>query len=74
MQIYSYQKTVTIRSTGDYADQEKEVWIYDLLGRTILQTKLAPSGLDRLKVDAEGYLIVKVLSGNTITTEKVIVR
>jgi len=73
--IYAYDGSVYIKSMGKAANSQKQVMIYDTFGRTILKTLLKPATLNRIPVNgAQGYLIVRAISGNTVNTTKVFVK
>ncbi|HEY9116015.1 MAG TPA: hypothetical protein VIN10_15065, partial [Bacteroidales bacterium] len=70
VKVYAYDGNIYIRSNGTAANEQKEVWVYDILGRNILQTNLSPSSLSSIPAHfAKGYLVVKVIceSGTEVT-------
>jgi hypothetical protein len=72
--VYSNNRMVCIRSHGKLAAFKKQVWIYDMFGREVLRTTLLSSSLDRLPIgQAKGYLVVKVLAGNELVVERVLI-
>lgn len=73
--VYAYNDAVYIKSFGKSAEEKKEVFIYDLFGRTIMQKTLPPSALEKFYVGGcKCYLVVKVVSENGVMVKKVFVR
>lgn len=75
IKIYAYDGSVYIRSKGKSAKEEKEVWIYDMFGRTVLETKVSPSILTKIPVHRRNtYFVVKTVSTSGVTTSKVYIK
>ncbi len=72
IRVYAYDGAVYVQSTGIAAKENKEVWIYDMFGRTVLQTSLHSSTLSRIPVDrVNSYLIVRTVSQSGVVIKKV---
>jgi len=75
IRVYAYGGAVYVKSTGIAAKENKEVWIYDMFGRTVLQTSLHPSTLSRIPVDrVNAYLIVRTVSQSGVVIKKVYIK
>jgi hypothetical protein len=75
IQIYSYNKDVYIRSVNQAVNQTGNVFVYDMMGRELLQKKIDGSELVKLPVNiANNYVIVKVVKSGSIKTQKVFIK
>ena len=75
IQIYSYNKDVYIRSVKQAVNQTGNVFVYDMMGRELLQKKIDGSELVKLPVNiANNYVIVKVVKSGSIKTQKVFIK
>jgi hypothetical protein len=73
--IYYADGYVYIRSSGKAIEEEKQVLIYDLYGRTVVNQTVPPGLLSKIKVlPCSCYLVVKVLGKQQIKVEKVFVK
>ncbi|MCF6169917.1 MAG: fibronectin type III domain-containing protein, partial [Bacteroidales bacterium] len=72
VRVYAFDGAVYIQSKGKAAKETKEIWIYDMYGRTVVQTTAHPSTLNRIPVDrTNAYLIVRTVSESGVATQKV---
>lgn len=70
--IYAYGNAVYIRSQGGMTKENKEITIYDMFGREILNTTVSPATLNRIPMSGiHGYFVVKVRSTKSIIAQKV---
>ena len=70
--IYAYGNAVYIRSQGGMTKENKEITIYDMFGREILNTTMSPATLNRIPMSGiHGYFVVKVRSTKSIIAQKV---
>jgi hypothetical protein len=75
IRVYAYDGAVYIQSTGKAATESKKVWIYDMFGRTVLQTNIHPSSVSKVAVDNNNtYLIVKTVSESGVTIDKIYIK
>lgn len=73
--IYSYGKNVYIRSLNSAINQNANVFIYDMLGREIVNTKIHGYELEKIGLDvSDCYVIVKVVKDSFVKTEKVFIK
>ena len=73
--IYYDNEHIYIRSFGEAVFEEKQVIVYDLYGRTIINRRIPPGSLSRINVTpCSCYMVVKVLTPKQVTVEKVFVR
>jgi hypothetical protein len=69
--VYSYGDRVYVStsSTGDFSGN---VFVYDLLGREIYQSKLSGNPLQAFSLPSlQGYYIVKVISNQGVASRKI---
>ena len=75
IKVYAFDGAVYIRSQGKAAKEKKEVWIYDMFGRTVLETTAYPSTLNRISVNVDNaFVIVRTACESGVTTTKVFVK
>lgn len=75
IQIYSYGKDIYIRSTYNAINQNGDVFIYDLMGREIIQKKVVGTELLKIPVNTtNNYLVVKVVNEGSTKTQKVYIK
>ena len=73
--IYVYDKTVYIKNEGEAINQTGTVSIYDMYGRLILNKNLLPRSINKIHVPvSNNLLIVKVIKGGSLFTEKVFIK
>ncbi len=74
LHVYAWDKAIYIsNSDNDFA--EATIHIYDLLGRELVNTKANLGNLTRIPVEVNNsYLVVQVIKGSTVVTEKVFVK
>ena len=73
--IYAYGKDVYIRSSENAINQSGEVAIYDLMGRKLVQQKIASTELVKIPVNiTNAYLVVKVVKTGSTKTQKVYIK
>ena len=73
--VYAYNGSIYIRSKGKASKEKKEVFIYDLLGRSVLHTTASPSLLSKIHIESSGcFLIVKTQGENITNTTKVYIK
>jgi len=73
--VYAYDGSIYIRSNGTAAREKKEVWVYDLFGRTVLETTIPPSTLSKIPVNRHNAVfVVRTAGPSGVTTTKVFVR
>ncbi len=75
IQIYSYGKDVYIRSTDNTINQNGDVFVYDLMGREILQQHIHSDELIKIPINLSNtYVVVKVVKEGSIKTQKVYIK
>ncbi len=73
--VYAYNGSIYIRSNGKAAMEQKEVFVYDLLGRNIFQTSVSPAVLSKIPISSSsGFLVVKTQGENITNTTKVFIK
>ncbi len=73
-QVYSWDKWIYIRSNGGTDIETKEVFVYELSGRQILQATLAPAELSKIPLHtSSSIVVVKVIGKNSSQTAKVFI-
>ena len=74
VKVYAWDKAVYIsNSDNDFA--EATIHIYDLLGRELVNTKANLGNLTRIPVEVNNsYLVVQVIKGSNVVTERVFVK
>jgi hypothetical protein len=72
LSIYSHNNKVYIQKPAGF---DGTIFVYDILGQEILNTKAVGEGLMSIPVtNGMGYYLVKVKSAMGLTTEKVLIR
>ena len=75
IRIYAYDGSVYIQSNGEAAKEKKEVRIYDMFGRKVLEITIPPSTLEKIPVHRNNaFLIVRTVSLSGVHTTKVFVK
>ncbi len=75
IRAYSFEKNVYILSNKELSKQKKELTIYDMMGRTILNKILPPGDIIRVPVNASNaYVVVRVISKGEVYTTKVFIK
>lgn len=75
IKIYYFDGNINVRSFIEAVFHEKHILVYDLFGRTIVNRKIPPGSLSKIEVaPCSCYMVVKVISNNHLTVEKVFVR
>ncbi len=73
--IYSYGNNIYIRSSEEAINQSGEVFVYDLMGRKLLQKQIGTGQLHKMTVNTNNnYVIVKVVKQGFVQTEKVFIK
>ena len=73
--VYAADGKIVIRSSGIAADEDKEVWVYDLYGRTAINTTVEASTLTSIPANRlKGYVVVRIVSQSGIKTTKVLIK
>ena len=73
--VYAFDKKLYIKSSGNAAKEDKQIWVYDMMGRTAIQAKAEASTLTSIPVHhLNGYVIVKVMSESGVETTKVFIK
>jgi len=73
--VYAFDDKLCIRSTGNAANEDKEVWIYDMFGRAANHTDVAASTFTTIPVhQLKGYVVVKIISESGVKTSKVYIK
>jgi hypothetical protein len=73
--IYAFDHKLYIKSSGTAAKEDKQVWVYDMFGRTTIRTTAEASTLTSIPVHhLNGYVIVKVMSESGMKTAKVFLK
>jgi hypothetical protein len=73
--IYAYNDKLYIKSSGTAAKEDKQVWIYDMMGKAVIQVKAEASTLTSIPVhQLNGYVLVKVMSEGRVETTKVFIK
>ena len=65
--VFSFDKTIYINTYG----KEAIVYLYNSIGQEIANEKFSNASLNKLTVNSAGYYMVKVASGNKLSTTKV---
>ena len=74
VKIYAWDKAVYI-SNPDNDFTEATIKVYDLMGRELVSTKANLGNLTRIPVRVNNtYLVVQVIKGSNVVTEKVFVK
>lgn len=74
MHVYAYDNALYIRSEGELANEKKQVLVYDMTGRKVLQTTVYPSSLNRIPVQVQGYFVVKIKCAATVSATRVYIQ
>ena len=75
VRAYSFEKSVYIVSNKELAKQKKELTIYDMMGRTMVNKTLPPGDVIRIPVHASNaYVVVRVISNGEVYTTKVFIK
>lgn len=73
--IYSSNKTINVQPTNNSVAQNARVYVFDLMGREIINQPLEYYGLTKLTVNlSNAYAIVKVVNDGSVKTEKVFIK
>jgi hypothetical protein len=73
--IYAFDDKIAIRSTGASAKEDKEVWVYDMFGRTAIHTTAPASDITTIPANRlKGYVVVEVISESGVTINKVYIK
>ncbi len=73
--VYAFDDKLCIRSTGNAANEDKEVWIYDMFGRAAIHTDTPASTFTTIPVhQLKGYVVVKIISESGVKTSKVYIK
>ncbi len=74
LQVYAFKNDIFIRSQGKAINSSKTIWVYDVYGRIILNTVLAPSTITKIPLDVKNTtVIVKVAGSGSVVTSKVFI-
>ena len=72
--VYAFENEIIIRSEDPEANTSKTIWVYDVYGRIILNTVLAPSTITKIPLDVKNTtVIVKVAGSGSVVTSKVFI-
>ena len=72
--VYAFENEIIIRSEDPEANTSKTIWVYDVYGRIILNTVLAPSTFTKIPLDVKNAtVIVKVAGSGSVVISKVFV-
>jgi len=75
VRAYSFEKSVYIVSNKELSKQKKELTIYDMMGRTMVNKTLPPGDIIRVPVNASNaYVVVRVISNGEVYTTKVFIK
>jgi hypothetical protein len=70
IQVYSFENSVYIKNLN--AQKLQNVFVYDLLGKEVFQSALNQNPLQKYTLNVnQGYYLVKIVSENGVTTQKV---
>jgi hypothetical protein len=70
--IYRFSNHIYIKCSDEMADVEKDITVYDMLGRVVLQTKTEASSISRIPFSFDGNLfVVKVVTEKGTYTSKI---
>jgi hypothetical protein len=73
LQIYTYEKTVYVKSDNEMNSQA-QIFVYDALGRIVRKSEFSIISLSKFDLNLNrGYYIVKVLAGSGVYTQKVFI-
>ncbi len=73
--IYSYGKDIYIRTDDDAINKQGNVYVYDLLGREILQQPFYGNELVKIPVNLNNtYVVVKVVKEGALKVEKILIK
>lgn len=73
--IYSYDKVITVQALGSQVSQNARVYVYDLMGREIANQPLEYYGSTKLTVNlSNAYAVVRVIIDGSVKTEKVFIK
>ena len=75
LNVYGFNNSIYILSNGEMANQTKQVEVYDVMGRRLINKEFAPSKMDVIPVGKyDSYLIVRIISGGEVYTHKLFVK
>ena len=73
--IYAYNKNIYISSHGKWASMNKNLKLFDITGRVLLNKKLNASSLNRVAVPLNNSIvIVRIISADLVVTKKVFIK
>jgi len=75
IRVYAFDGAVYIQSKGEAAKEKKEVAIYDLFGRTVLNTTVYPATLTKIPLNRHNAVfLVRTVSPAGVTTTKLFMK
>jgi len=75
IKVYAANKNLYVSSRGSAVNNTKEVRVYDIMGRLLLDKTIPPGDLIRIPFHTfSSYVIVKVISDNQVNTTKVFIK
>jgi hypothetical protein len=75
IRAYAYNKDVYIVSSGNKIGEKKQLYVYDITGRMLLNKIIPPGELVRVPVMvSDSYVIVRVITKGEVYTTKLFIR
>jgi hypothetical protein len=73
--VYSFNKNIYVNSKGNAVNHSKQVAVFDLMGRKILNKTIPPGELIRIPVNvSDAYVVVRVISNGEAYRTKVFIK
>ncbi|RLD91168.1 MAG: hypothetical protein DRJ09_01840, partial [Bacteroidetes bacterium] len=75
MRTYAFNSTLFIASNGELVNQTKQLTVFDILGRKIIDKTIPPGDLISVPVNtSDAYVVVRVISNGEVYTTKVFIK
>ena len=72
IRTFTYDQYLYIQSSGDDVNVKKQLMVYDMLGRKLMDKQLPPGDLIKIPLHLpDNYVIVKIISGDKVYSSKV---
>jgi hypothetical protein len=75
IKTFTYNNYLYVQSMGDEVNSTKELAIYDMLGRKLVEKQVPPGDLIKIPLHlSDSYVIVKIISNGKVFTDKVFIQ
>ena len=75
IRVYAFKKNLYINSQGDAINNTKQVTVFDIMGRKLLNKAVPPGELIRIPINvSDAYVVVRVISNGEVYTTKVFIK